>query len=96
MDWAEKTALVSRHVAARFNVAWVSTLASDGKTHTVRLEIGVGQIGGDEVTPARQQAQVADERLKAAEQAIDADPAVRAMRETFDATVQPGSVRPLS
>jgi DNA polymerase-3 subunit gamma/tau len=60
----------------------------------VRLEISVA----DEtvVTPARQQAQAADERLKAAEQAIDDDPAVRAMREVFGATVQPGSVKPLN
>ncbi|HQR48277.1 MAG TPA: DNA polymerase III subunit gamma/tau [Steroidobacteraceae bacterium] len=62
----------------------------------VRLEISVGQSADGEATPARQQAQVADERLKAAEQAIEADPAVRAMRETFGATVQPGSVRPLN
>lgn len=62
----------------------------------VRLEIGVGEIAHEEVTPARQQAQLADERLKAAEQAIEGDPAVRAMRDTFGATVQPGSVRPLN
>jgi DNA polymerase III subunit gamma/tau len=63
---------------------------------TVRLEITVGEITGDEVTLARLQAQAADERLKAAEQAIDGDPAVRAMRDVFGATVQPGSVRPLN
>jgi DNA polymerase III subunit gamma/tau len=63
---------------------------------TVRLEIGVGEIAADEVTPARLQAQAADERLKAAEQAIDGDPAVSAMRDIFGATVQPGSVRPLN
>jgi DNA polymerase-3 subunit gamma/tau len=63
---------------------------------TVRLEIGVGEIAGEEVTPARQQALAADERLKAAEQAIDGDPAVCAMRDVFGAKVQPGSVRPLN
>jgi DNA polymerase-3 subunit gamma/tau len=63
---------------------------------TVRLEITVGEIAGEEVTLARLQAQAADERLKAAEQAIDGDPAVRAMRDVFGATVQPGSVRPLN
>jgi DNA polymerase-3 subunit gamma/tau len=62
----------------------------------VRLDISVGQVAGDDVTPARQQALVADERLKAAEQAIDDDPAVRAMRDVFGATVQPGSIRPLN
>ena len=58
----------------------------------VRLEIAVSDAV--EVTPARQQAQAADERQKAAEQAIDADANVRAMRDVFGATVQPGSVRP--
>jgi DNA polymerase-3 subunit gamma/tau len=60
----------------------------------LRLDISVA----DELvaTPARQQAQAADERLRAAEQAIEGDPAVRAMREVFGATVQPGSVKPLN
>jgi DNA polymerase-3 subunit gamma/tau len=62
----------------------------------VRLEINIGERAGVEATPARQQAQAADERLKAAENAIDGDPAVRAMRETFGATVHPGSVKPLN
>ena len=58
----------------------------------VRLEIVVSDAV--EVTPARQQAQAADERQKAAEQSIDVDANVRAMRDVFGATVQPGSVRP--
>ena len=62
----------------------------------IRLEISVGEIAEDELTPARRQAMDTDERLKAAEQAIDEDPAVRAMRDVFGATVQPGSVRPLN
>ena len=62
--------------------------------HATRIEISVGDAA--EATPARQRAQLADERLRAAEQAIDADPAVRAMREVFGATVQPGSVKPLN
>ncbi|MCJ7452753.1 MAG: DNA polymerase III subunit gamma/tau [Steroidobacteraceae bacterium] len=62
----------------------------------IRLEISVGEIAEDELTPARRHAMDTDERLKAAEQAIDEDPAVRAMRDVFGATVQPGSVRPLN
>jgi DNA polymerase-3 subunit gamma/tau len=62
----------------------------------VRLEISVADADRIEPTPARQQAQAADERLKAAEQAIDNDPAVLAMRDIFGATVQPGSVKPLN
>ena len=62
----------------------------------VRLEISVADADRIEPTPARQQAQAADERLKAAEQAIESDPAVLAMRDIFGATVQPGSVKPLN
>jgi DNA polymerase-3 subunit gamma/tau len=62
----------------------------------VRLEISVADADRIEPTPARQQAQAADERLKAAEQAIENDPAVLAMRDIFGATVQPGSVKPLN
>jgi len=62
----------------------------------VRLEISVADADRIEPTPARQQAQAADERLKAAEQAIESDPAVVAMRDIFGATVQPGSVKPLN
>jgi len=60
----------------------------------VRLDIAVSDGLG--VTPARLQAQAADERQKAAEQAIEADTNVRAMREIFGATVVPGSVKPLN
>ena len=63
---------------------------------TVRVEIAVGAVSPGETTPAQQQAQAADDRLRAAQQAIEADPAVRAMRDTFGATVQPGSIRPLN
>jgi DNA polymerase-3 subunit gamma/tau len=60
----------------------------------LRIEISLSDAAED--TPARRQAQVSDERLRAAEEAIEADPAVRAMREIFGATVQPGSVKPLN
>jgi DNA polymerase-3 subunit gamma/tau len=61
-----------------------------------RLEISLAEADSVEPTPARQQAQAADQRLQAAEQAIDDDPAVRAMRDIFGATVQPGSIKPLN
>ena len=67
---------------------------SEHQGRTVRLEITLSDTAED--TPARRQAQVSDERLRAAEEAIEADPAVRAMREVFGATVQPGSVKPLN
>jgi len=60
------------------------------------LRVEISLSGAVEDTPARRQAHVSDERLRAAEQAIEADPAVRAMREIFGATVQPGSVKPLN
>jgi DNA polymerase III subunit gamma/tau len=60
----------------------------------IRLDIEVSDAV--EVTPARQQAQAADARQKAAEQAIETDSNVRAMREIFGATVAPGSIKPLN
>ena len=60
----------------------------------LRIEISVSDVAED--TPARRQALVSDERLRAAEEAIETDPAVRALREVFGATVQPGSVKPLN
>jgi DNA polymerase-3 subunit gamma/tau len=60
----------------------------------IRLEISEGEPAI--MTPARHQAIAADDRQRAAEQAIESDPAVRAMREVFDATVRPGSVKPLN
>jgi len=60
----------------------------------VRLDIVVSDAV--DVTPARLQAQAADQRQRAAEQAIESDANVRAMREIFGATVVPGSVKPLN
>ena len=60
----------------------------------VRLDIAVGE--GDDPTPARRQAEAADERLKAAEREIETDDNVRALREVFGARVQPGSVKPVN
>jgi DNA polymerase-3 subunit gamma/tau len=60
----------------------------------VRVDVVVGEA--DEPTPARRQAEAADERLKAAEREIETDANVRALREVFGARVQPGSVKPLN
>jgi len=60
----------------------------------VRLDLMVGE--GADPTPARRQAEAADERLKAAEREIETDANVRALREVFGARVQPGSVKPLN
>jgi DNA polymerase-3 subunit gamma/tau len=60
---------------------------------TVRLEIASGPEQAD--TPARRQSRAAEQRLEEATRAIDEDPAVRAMRDVFNATVQPGSIKPL-
>ena len=59
----------------------------------VRLEITAGPAEAD--TPARRQSEAAEQRLRDATRAIDEDPAVRAMRDVFNATVQPGSIKPL-
>ncbi|HSH29582.1 MAG TPA: DNA polymerase III subunit gamma/tau, partial [Thiohalobacter sp.] len=62
----------------------------------MRLEIDTGRDTAPAAeTPARQQARVALERQQAAESAIAADETVRALQDTFNARVQPDSIRPL-
>jgi DNA polymerase-3 subunit gamma/tau len=60
------------------------------------LRLSIVRSTAEEATPARAQAREADARQRAAEQAIESDANVRAMRETFGATLQPGSVKPLN
>ena len=60
---------------------------------SIRIEFA--QAAEEINTPARQQKAAADDRLVSARTAIDEDPNIRAMRETFGATVQPESVRPV-
>ena len=59
----------------------------------VRLEIDTGEPATE--TPARQQARQAEQRQQAAESSIAADENVRALQDTFNARVQPDSIRPL-
>jgi DNA polymerase-3 subunit gamma/tau len=67
---------------------------SDHFGEAVKLEISLQEEAVAD-TPARQQKAAADDRLQGARRAIDTDPNVRAMRETFGATVQPDSIRPI-
>ena len=60
---------------------------------TVQLEIS--QVTAEIDTPAKQRKAAAEDRLQNARVAIDNDPNIRALRDTFGATVQPDSVRPL-
>jgi len=59
----------------------------------LRLDIVLGEGGG--MTPAEQDDQERQARLREAVQAIDRDPFVRDLVETFDARVVDGSVRPV-
>lgn len=59
----------------------------------VRLDIVVGAAGTE--TPARQQQRARSERQHAAEAHIQADPNVQALMDTFDASLVPGSIRPV-
>jgi DNA polymerase-3 subunit gamma/tau len=61
-----------------------------GRSLSLRIEVAVPASA----TPARQQAQLQEERRQAAEQIIEQDPNVRTLCETFDACVRPGSVTP--
>ena len=92
----QDTSIEARTIVHPFCVIGGDPQHGGYKGEPVRLEISVADADRTEPTPARQQAQAADERLKAAEQAIDTDPAVLAMRDIFGATVQPGSVKPLN
>jgi len=58
----------------------------------VRLQIRVGTPPGE--TPARSAERERDERQKSARQSIESDPNVQAMMRTFDARIDPESVRP--
>ncbi|RJQ46824.1 MAG: DNA polymerase III subunit gamma/tau [Gammaproteobacteria bacterium] len=57
----------------------------------VKLVIKVGSSGQE--TPAQQQSRVLTERQQAAVQAVTADPNVQALCETFQASVDPNSIR---
>ncbi|MAT65052.1 MAG: DNA polymerase III subunit gamma/tau [Gammaproteobacteria bacterium] len=62
----------------------------------VRLEIDSGSgTPPPAETPAQQQARRSQERQQAAESAIAGDETVRALQDTFNARVQPDSIRPL-
>ncbi|OGI56916.1 MAG: hypothetical protein A2V58_04750 [Candidatus Muproteobacteria bacterium RBG_19FT_COMBO_61_10] len=56
------------------------------------LQIRIGHPAAE--TPAREKIRSQDERLQAATSAIAEDPNVRSLQETFNARVNPGSIRP--
>jgi DNA polymerase-3 subunit gamma/tau len=74
----------------------IAQTLSDHLGEPTKVEIVQDARPGELPTAARRDAQVADDRQRAAEQSIETDPAIRAMREVFGATVRPGSVKPLS
>ena len=72
-------------------------LAEALEAHTggpVRLTYRTGEPRGE--TAARRASRRADERLEAARASIEDDPNVRALKETFGASVQPESVKPVN
>jgi DNA polymerase-3 subunit gamma/tau len=74
-----------------------SRLAAALEAHTggpVRLTYRTGDAQGE--TAARRASRHADERLEAARASIEDDPNVRALKETFGASVQPESVKPVN
>ncbi len=79
--------LASRNLVERLQQALQSRL---GNVKVV-LDIGEPQVE----TPAGQQQRLSAQRQREAEQAIESDPVVRALEETFDARVDPKTVRPI-
>ncbi len=61
--------------------------------HDVSLEITIGKPVQE--TPNMAQSRKADEKQRAARESLEEDPNVLALKETFDATIQEESVRPL-
>lgn len=59
------------------------------------LKLSVVLQDFDTQTPAQADQQQQTERLELAEQSIKDDPNVQALQQAFDASIQPGSVRPL-
>ncbi len=59
----------------------------------VRLEIQLGEPLRE--TPARREQRAADERLHAARESLESDPNVRELQETFSATLELESVKPV-
>ncbi len=60
----------------------------------LKLQIDIGVIG--EETPAGRQRRILDERFESARQSIETDPNVQALKETFGATVDVDSIKPIS
>lgn len=60
--------------------------------HAVKLTVEVGRVID---SPARRNAAAAAERQQAAEELIRNDPFVQAMMRKYDATIVPGSIKPL-
>ena len=57
----------------------------------VSLTFRIGRPAGE--TPAKEKNRIKDERRQAAEKAIADDPNVRTLQQSFNARVQPDSVR---
>ncbi len=64
--------------------------ALHGQALTLQMRIGSPLAE----TPAREKSRNQDERLQAATTALAEDPNVRSLQETFNARVNPGSIRP--
>lgn len=58
---------------------------------SIILNIQVGEVG--QQTPAAMQAEADAERMREAVEKLESDPAIKAMKQTFDAQVDPKSIR---
>ncbi|HEB97722.1 MAG TPA: DNA polymerase III subunit gamma/tau [Sedimenticola thiotaurini] len=61
---------------------------------SLRLEIEVGELEQDALTPAQRQSREKEQRQQALEESMARDPLVQSLQEQFDARLVPGSVRP--
>jgi DNA polymerase-3 subunit gamma/tau len=80
--------MLTKHLKDKLNKA-----LSDYFGHPVSLEIAIEKPSQE--TPNMALNREAQEKQRAARESLEGDPNVLALKETFDATIQEDSVRPL-
>jgi DNA polymerase-3 subunit gamma/tau len=61
-----------------------------------QVQVQIREASPRSETPAQREQRQRDERQRQAEVAVEGDPLVQALQETFDASLVPGSVRPIN
>ncbi len=81
------------HLRTKRQEAQLESALRDYFGSHLKLRLDVGEPQGE--TPAELERRVSSKKMQEARDSLDKDPNVRALKETFGATVQPETVRPL-